>query len=165
MVGKSGAFVLSVPADPDSTQYHPLFYRADACGGKVCNVLLPFAFYYLLMTLSRNCGKMFWILFLFIFFGAFQIVLLYLFGQSIIAVDMFLNLVTTNSSEAMELLDKSCSGISECDYPLYTGIDSGCNLHYKEAEIIFGIYPSGTEKGMDCLAHRFYFTGRRLWTE
>lgn len=72
---------------------------------KVCNVLLPFAFYYLMMTLSRNCGKMFWILFLFIFFGAFQIVLLYLFGQSIIAVDMFLNLVTTNSSEAMELLD------------------------------------------------------------
>ena len=72
---------------------------------KVCNVLLPFAFYYLLMTLSKNCGKMFWILFLFIFFGAFQIVLLYLFGQSIIAVDMFLNLLTTNSSEAMELLD------------------------------------------------------------
>ena len=46
-----------------------------------------------------------WILFLFLFFGAFQIVLLYLFGQSIIAVDMFLNLVTTNSSEALELLD------------------------------------------------------------
>lgn len=41
----------------------------------------------------------------FLFFGAFQIVLLYLFGQSIIAVDMFLNLVTTNSSEALELLD------------------------------------------------------------
>ena len=72
---------------------------------KVCNVLLPFACYYLLMTLSRNCGKMLWILFVFLFFGAFQIVLLYLFGQSIIAVDMFLNLVTTNSSEAMELLD------------------------------------------------------------
>ena len=44
-------------------------------------------------------------MFIFLFFGAFQIVLLYLFGQSIIAVDMFLNLVTTNSSEAMELLD------------------------------------------------------------
>lgn len=72
---------------------------------KVCNVLLPFGCYYLLMTLSRNCGRMLWILFLFLFFGAFQIVLLYLFGQSIIAVDMFLNLVTTNSSEAMELLD------------------------------------------------------------
>ncbi len=72
---------------------------------KVANVLLPLGCYYLIMTLSRNCGKMLWILFLFVFFGAFQIVLLYLFGQSIIAVDMFLNLATTNSSEAMELLD------------------------------------------------------------
>lgn len=32
--------------------------------------------------------------------GAFQIVLLYLFGGSIIAVDMFTNLFTTNASEA-----------------------------------------------------------------
>ena len=72
---------------------------------KVCNVLLPFSLYYLVMTWSRNCGRTFWILFPFIFLGAFQIVLLYLFGQSIIAVDMFLNLVTTNSSEALELLD------------------------------------------------------------
>nr|WP_302831744.1 lipid A phosphoethanolamine transferase [uncultured Bacteroides sp.] len=72
---------------------------------KVCNVLLPLSVYYLVMTWSRNCGRTFWILFPFIFLGAFQIVLLYLFGQSIIAVDMFLNLVTTNSSEALELLD------------------------------------------------------------
>ncbi len=72
---------------------------------KVCNVLLPLGCYYGLMTLSRTSGKMFWILFLFLFFGAFQIVLLYLFGHSIIAVDMFLNLVTTNPGEAMELLD------------------------------------------------------------
>lgn len=72
---------------------------------KVCNVVLPFSIYYIVMSGSRNCGKTFWILFPFLFFGAFQIVLLYLFGQSIIAVDMFLNLVTTNSSEALELLD------------------------------------------------------------
>ena len=72
---------------------------------KVCNVLLPFSVYYIIMSRSRNCGKTFWLLFPFLFFGAFQIVLLYLFGQSIIAVDMFLNLVTTNSSEALELLD------------------------------------------------------------
>ena len=101
----SGAFVLSVPADPDSTNIILCFTEPMPVVAKVCNILLPFAFYYLVMTLSRNCGKMFWILFVFIFFGAFQIVLLYLFGQSIIAVDMFLNLVTTNSSEAMELLD------------------------------------------------------------
>lgn len=43
-------------------------------------------------------------MFLFLFLAAFQIVLLYLFGQSIIAVDMFLNLVTTNAGEAGELL-------------------------------------------------------------
>ncbi len=72
---------------------------------KTCNVLLPFSVYCIVMSRSRNCGKTFWILFPFLFFGAFQIVLLYLFGQSIIAVDMFLNLVTTNSSEALELLD------------------------------------------------------------
>lgn len=72
---------------------------------KVCNILFPFSCYYFLITLSRNCGKTIWILFPILFFGAFQIVLLYLFGQSIIAVDMFLNLATTNSSEALELLD------------------------------------------------------------
>lgn len=72
---------------------------------KLVNVVLPFAGYYMWMSLTRNCGKMVWYLFLFIFLGAFQIVLLYLFGKSVIAVDMFLNLVTTNSAEAFELLD------------------------------------------------------------
>ena len=57
------------------------------------------------MTLERKPGKTIWILFPFVFFAAFQLVLLYLFGRSIIAVDMFLNLTTTNSGEALELLD------------------------------------------------------------
>ena len=82
-----------------------MLYGTYAAGAKTCNVLLPFSVYYIVMSRLRNCGKTFWILFPFLFFGAFQIVLLYLFGQSIIAVDMFLNLVTTNSSEALELLD------------------------------------------------------------
>ena len=72
---------------------------------KISNVLFPFSVYYAVMARSGNCGRTFWILFPFLFFGAFQLGLLYLFGQSIIAVDMFLNLVTTNSSEALELLD------------------------------------------------------------
>lgn len=79
---------------------------------KVCNVLLPFSFYYIIMCWSRNCGRSFWMLFPFLFFGAFQIVLLYLFGQSIIAVDMFLNLVTTNPNEALELLDNLIPAIA-----------------------------------------------------
>ena len=71
----------------------------------LANVLLPAGIYWMAMTLSRKPGKPIWGLFLFIFFAAFQIVLLYLFGKGIIAVDMFLNLVTTNPGEAMELLD------------------------------------------------------------
>ena len=78
----------------------------------LCNVLLPAGLYWLLMTLSRKPGKMIWALFLFIFLAAFQIVLLYLFGKGIIAVDMFLNLVTTNPGEAMELLDNLVPGVA-----------------------------------------------------
>ena len=71
----------------------------------LANVLLPLGCYWLLMTLAKKPGKMVWWLFFFIFLAAFQLVLLYLFGKNIIAVDMFLNLVTTNPGEAMELLD------------------------------------------------------------
>lgn len=71
---------------------------------KITNVILPLGIYWLLLSLSKKPGKPFWALFLFVFLGAFQIVLLYLFGEAIIAVDMFLNLVNTNSSEVFELL-------------------------------------------------------------
>ena len=43
--------------------------------------------------------------------GAFQIVLLFLYGRSIIAVDMFLNVVTTNPTEVGELLGNLLSAI------------------------------------------------------
>lgn len=78
----------------------------------ISNVLLPGAAVWLLMTLSRRSGKMTWLLFPLIFFAAFQLVLLYLFGHSIIAVDMFLNLVTTNPGEAFELLDNLLPAIA-----------------------------------------------------
>ena len=73
-----------------------------ACG---VNVLLPLALYMWFFSLAKCPGKMVWWAFIFIFFAAFQLVLLYLFGTGVIAVDMFLNLVTTNAGEAMELLD------------------------------------------------------------
>ena len=73
-----------------------------ACG---VNVLLPLALYMWFFSVARCPGKMVWWAFIFIFFAAFQLVLLYLFGTGVIAVDMFLNLVTTNAGEAMELLD------------------------------------------------------------
>ena len=73
-----------------------------ACG---VNVLLPLSLYMLFFSAAKRPGKMIWWAFIFVFFAAFQLVLLYLFGTGVIAVDMFLNLVTTNSGEAMELLD------------------------------------------------------------
>lgn len=78
----------------------------------LANVLLPMGIYMLLMSLARKTGRMVWWLFILVFFGAFQIVLLYLFGKGVIAVDMFLNLVTTNPGEAMELLDNLIPGVA-----------------------------------------------------
>ena len=75
------------------------------------NVLLPASVYMLLLTLSRRTGKMVWWAFPLTFLAAFQIVLLYLFGSGAIAVDMWLNLVTTNPTEAMELLDNLIPGL------------------------------------------------------
>lgn len=72
---------------------------------RISNIVLPLGIFWFLMTCTKKPGKMLYILFPFIFFNAFQIVLLYLFGESVIAVDMFLNLATTNSGEACELLN------------------------------------------------------------
>lgn len=71
---------------------------------KTTNLLLPAGVYMLLMGLSRNVGRSVLLFFPLMIYAAFQIVLLYLYGESIIAVDMFLNVVTTNVGEATELL-------------------------------------------------------------
>lgn len=68
------------------------------------NLLLPFGVYLLLMSAWKRVGVMTWLMIPFMIFAGFEIVLLYLYGDSVIAVDMFLNVVTTNVSEATELL-------------------------------------------------------------
>ena len=68
------------------------------------NLVLPAGLLMLLASVSRNAGKTVWLMFPLIFFAAFQLVLLYLFGEGIISVDMFLNVVTTNTGEIEELL-------------------------------------------------------------
>ena len=67
-------------------------------------LLTPLGCYTIFASLARRSGLMVWIGFPIIFLSAFQIVLLYLFGNSVIATDMFLNLTTTNPTEAGELL-------------------------------------------------------------
>lgn len=81
----------------DITDYSNLLERTT-------NVVLPLGIYLWLMSSSRNTGRTTLLMFPFIFYAAFQIVLLYLYGGSIIAIDMFLNVVTTNVGEATELL-------------------------------------------------------------
>ncbi len=83
-----------------------VFTEVGATLTHLLRVALPLALYWLVMTLFKKPGKGFWWTFLFSFFAAFQIVLLYLFGESPVAVDMFLNVVTTNPTEVDELLSQ-----------------------------------------------------------
>lgn len=67
-------------------------------------VMIPVGGYSFLISLSKNPLKMwFWMLPATIL-SAFQLVLLNLYGYGVIAVDMFLNVATTNVTEVEELL-------------------------------------------------------------
>lgn len=68
------------------------------------NIVMPLGLYLIILSFFRSIGKALLTMILFSALAAFQIVLLFLYGRSIIAVDMFLNVVTTNYSEATELL-------------------------------------------------------------
>lgn len=77
-----------------------------------CNLLLPLGLYWLAAASSHKFGRTVWLMFPFIFLAAFQIVLTRLFAQSIIGVDMFLNVVTTNMTEINELLGNLIPAVS-----------------------------------------------------
>lgn len=71
---------------------------------KLVNIALPLGVYMILTSTWKRIGITTLLFLPVMILGAFQLVLLYLYGESIIAVDMFLNVVTTNMSEATELL-------------------------------------------------------------
>lgn len=71
---------------------------------KFVNIFIPLGVYMFLLSLWKRIGITTFLMLPIMVLGAFQLVLLYLYGESIIAVDMFLNVVTTNMSEATELL-------------------------------------------------------------
>lgn len=71
---------------------------------RIAFILIPLSLYAIVYSVFRKIGVLTLAMLPFMVLGAFQLVLLYLFGESIIAVDMFLNLFTTNASEAGELL-------------------------------------------------------------
>ncbi len=72
--------------------------------GKVSLFLFPMGLYMMLFSLSKKTGLIQLLCFPLVVLHAFQLVISYLFGEDVIAVDMFLNVVTTNVNEAGELL-------------------------------------------------------------
>lgn len=80
------------------------FTEDMSMSGRIANVFIVGGLWWWLLSISRHVGRTVLLMFPLMFFGAFQVVLLYLYGRGVIAVDMFLNLVTTNSREVGELL-------------------------------------------------------------
>ncbi|MCY4780251.1 sulfatase-like hydrolase/transferase [Sphingobacterium sp. UT-1RO-CII-1] len=72
--------------------------------GKLVIILFPLGLYMTIFSLFKNSGAWLLLCFPLIFLHAFQIVLFYLYGEDVIAADMFLNVATTNTSEINELL-------------------------------------------------------------
>lgn len=70
----------------------------------IASLILPLALWYGLMLITRKPGIIALCLLPIIILNGGQIVLLELFGQSVIAVDMYLNLISSDASEASELL-------------------------------------------------------------
>lgn len=73
--------------------------------GKIILITFPLGLYLMVFPLLKNMGLLQLIFIPQLVMNAFQLVILYLFGESVIAVDMFLNLATTNVTEAGELLN------------------------------------------------------------
>lgn len=91
-------FLLIVPnVILDITEYSSPFV-------KITNILLPLGIYLFVMGIWKNVGRTSLFFIPVLVYTCVQLVLLHLYGESIIAVDMLLNLVTTNVSEASELL-------------------------------------------------------------
>lgn len=85
---------------------------------KITNIALPLGLYLLLTSCSRKVGRtVLWCIPLMIY-CAFQIVLFFLYGESIIAIDMFMNVFTTNPGEVAELLGNLLTAIA-CVIAIY----------------------------------------------
>lgn len=90
-----------------------LAFTEHYCGWSIlAGLLMPLGFYMVATSLIRRTGVPVLLLIWVMILCAFQIVLLYLFGNSIIATDMFTNLLTTNPGEASELLSNIAPAIA-----------------------------------------------------
>ena len=72
--------------------------------GHVLNILLMLPLYMLVMLVAKRPGRVYWSLLVLVLLHMFQLVLLTIFSGSVVAVDMILNLFTSEPDEATELL-------------------------------------------------------------
>jgi len=72
--------------------------------GKIVLFLFPLGLYIVVFSLMKNAGVIQLILLPVLILHALQLVLFYMFGEEVVAADMFVTIVTTNSVEAGELL-------------------------------------------------------------
>ncbi len=80
--------------------------------GKLTILFFPLGLYMLIFSVLKNTGFSLLLTFPLLFLHAFQIVLFYLYGEDGIAVDMFLNVASTNTSEINELLSSLLPSIA-----------------------------------------------------
>lgn len=72
--------------------------------GRVLNILLMLPLYMLVLLVAKRPGRVYWSLLVLVLLHMFQLVLLTIFSGSVVAVDMILNLFTSEPDEATELL-------------------------------------------------------------
>lgn len=80
------------------------FTEQNSPEARIANVLFPLGLYMLICSAWKRTGIIVLCMIPAMVLCAFQIVLLYLYGESIISIDMYMNVVTTNVGEATELL-------------------------------------------------------------
>ncbi len=109
----------------------------ESLPARIVNTLLPLGLYTCLLSLSRKIARTVLWFFPIIFFAAFQIVQLWLYGESAVSVDMLLNVVTTNSTEVKELLGNMIAALSivvVLYVPPLTLAVTGCLKRYRLPE-------------------------------
>ena len=70
----------------------------------IASVFIPLGVYALLFNIFRKPGYFYLLNFILLFVHGYQLVLIYLYSESVISPDMFLNLATTDTGESKELM-------------------------------------------------------------
>ena len=86
---------------------------------RIAAFLMPLGVWLILLAAARKPGKVAWCLLPKLIIDGGQLVALSVFGESVIAVDMLLNLTSSNASEASELLANILMVLS-CVFFFYT---------------------------------------------